>query len=120
MSEVVDPDLTSTRASTLDEVSGASPDALVETPAEAAIRQKRTAAQHAKRVAIFVAGMAVVVAGIVMLVLPGPGLLVIVAGLSILAIEFAWAQRLRDQAKDRAAAAATKARNGLSKRSTKP
>ena len=116
MSEGVDTALTSTR----DGLSGASPDPLVETPAEAAIRQKRTAAQHAKRVAIFVAGMAVVIAGIVMLVLPGPGLLVIIAGLSILAIEFAWAKRLRDQAKDRAAAAAAKARNSLSKRATKP
>ncbi len=119
MSEGVDTELTDTLASTVDDVSSASPE-VVETAAEAAIRQKRTAAQHAKRVAIFVVGMAVMIAGIVMLVLPGPGLLVIIAGLSILAIEFAWAQRLRDQAKDRAAAAATKARNGLSKRSTKP
>lgn len=60
---------------------------------------------HARRTAVFVAGMAVTVAGIVMLVLPGPGLLVIIGGLSILAMEFAWAARLRDRAKERAVTA---------------
>ena len=35
-------------------------------------------------------------------VLPGPGLLVIIAGLSIRGIEFAWARRLRDKAHHRA------------------
>jgi len=33
-----------------------------------------------------------------MLVLPGPGLLVIVAGLSVLAVDYVWAQRLRTEA----------------------
>lgn len=36
-------------------------------------------------------GLAVVVAGIVMLVFPGPGWVVIFLGLAILATEFAWA-----------------------------
>jgi hypothetical protein len=35
----------------------------------------------------------VVVVGLVVLVLPGPGLLLISAGLALLATEFAWAQR---------------------------
>lgn len=71
---------------------------------------KRAAVRHAKRTAIFVVGIAVTAAGIAMLALPGPGLLVIVAGLSILGAEFAWAARLRDQAKDRAAKTAQSAK----------
>ena len=34
-----------------------------------------------------------------MLITPGPGLLVIVAGLSLLAAEFVWARRLLDKIK---------------------
>ena len=37
-----------------------------------------------------------------MLVLPGPGLLVIIAGLAILATEYVWAERLLQMAKERA------------------
>ena len=77
----------------------------VVTPAKAG----RTVSHHARRVAIFVVGIVVTGAGVAMLVLPGPGLIVIIAGLSILAIEFAWAARLRDQARDRAKAAAQSA-----------
>ena len=46
------------------------------------------------RVATIVAGFALMAAGTAMLVLPGPGLLVIAAGLAILAREFHWARRL--------------------------
>jgi hypothetical protein len=35
----------------------------------------------------------VVVVGLALLVLPGPGLLLLTAGLALLATEFAWAQR---------------------------
>ncbi|MEU1128039.1 TIGR02611 family protein [Streptomyces sp. NPDC005899] len=44
------------------------------------------------QVGIFVAGLAVVGAGIVMLPLPGPGWLVIFGGMAIWATEFVWAQ----------------------------
>ncbi|MGH8508574.1 MAG: PGPGW domain-containing protein [Gammaproteobacteria bacterium] len=47
----------------------------------------------ARRVMIFVVGTTVLLLGIAMLVLPGPGLLVIPAGLAILAAEFAWARK---------------------------
>ena len=70
---------------------------------------------HTRRTAVFVVGTAVALAGVAMLVLPGPGLLLIVAGLSILAVEFAWAARWRDQAKERAAAA-TRAVSGSARR----
>jgi uncharacterized protein (TIGR02611 family) len=47
-----------------------------------------------KRIGIALAGGAVLLVGIVMIVLPGPAILVIPAGLAILAIEFAWARHL--------------------------
>src|SRR5215471_7834535 len=46
------------------------------------------------RVLIGLLGTAVVIVGAVLLPLPGPGWLIIFAGLGILATEFVWAQRL--------------------------
>ena len=52
---------------------------------------------HGKRVARITSGIVVVIIGVLMSVpgVPGPGLLVIFAGLSILAIDFVWAHRLK-------------------------
>ncbi|MFI1369650.1 TIGR02611 family protein [Streptomyces griseochromogenes] len=44
------------------------------------------------QVGVFVVGLAVVVAGVIMLPLPGPGWVVIFAGMAIWATEFVWAQ----------------------------
>ncbi|GAB2937379.1 MULTISPECIES: TIGR02611 family protein [unclassified Streptomyces] len=44
------------------------------------------------QVGVFIVGLGVVVAGVLMLVLPGPGWLVIFAGMAIWATEFVWAQ----------------------------
>lgn len=44
------------------------------------------------QVGVFVIGLAVVAAGVAMLVLPGPGWVVIFAGMAIWATEFVWAQ----------------------------
>ena len=46
----------------------------------------------ARRIAILAVGSTVVALGIVMLVTPGPGLIVIPIGLAILGLEFAWAR----------------------------
>ena len=46
-----------------------------------------------KRVVVGIIGGTVVLIGIAMLVFPGPGLIVIPAGLAILATEFVWAKR---------------------------
>jgi tellurite resistance protein TerC len=46
-----------------------------------------------KRVIIAVVGGTVLLIGIALIVLPGPAVLVIPAGLAILAVEFAWARR---------------------------
>ncbi|KPI28056.1 Conserved hypothetical protein CHP02611 [Actinobacteria bacterium OK074] len=44
------------------------------------------------QVGVFILGLAVVGAGVIMLPLPGPGWLVIFAGMAIWATEFVWAQ----------------------------
>ena len=46
----------------------------------------------ARRIVIGVVGSTVLLMGIVMMVTPGPGLVVIPIGLAILSIEFAWAR----------------------------
>jgi len=52
-----------------------------------------------KRICIAVIGGTVLAFGVVLLVLPGPGLPIIVAGLAILATEFFWARRAMRRAK---------------------
>nr|WP_070197933.1 TIGR02611 family protein [Streptomyces oceani] len=44
------------------------------------------------QIGVFVVGLAVVIAGVAMLVFPGPGWLTIFAGMAIWATEFSWAQ----------------------------
>jgi uncharacterized protein (TIGR02611 family) len=46
------------------------------------------------RVGTAVVGLAVVAVGIVLIPFPGPGWLIVLTGLAILALEFVWAQRL--------------------------
>ena len=46
----------------------------------------------ARRIAILSVGSTILILGVIMLVTPGPGLLVIPIGLAILGIEFAWAR----------------------------
>ncbi len=44
-------------------------------------------------------GLTLLILGLIFLVLPGPGIPLIIAGLAILATEFAWAEFLLSQAK---------------------
>ena len=72
----------------------------------------------AKRFAATLLGGALLLLGLAMMVLPGPGILVIVAGLAVLATEYVWAQRLLKRAKSQAekvqeAAVASPARTGM-------
>jgi uncharacterized protein (TIGR02611 family) len=46
------------------------------------------------QVATAVVGSVIVVVGIILIPFPGPGWLIVLTGLAILAIEFVWAQRL--------------------------
>jgi uncharacterized protein (TIGR02611 family) len=68
----------------------------------------RFLARNGKRIGIAVVGGFLVVAGIALLVLPGPGWLVIFLGLGILATEFVWAERLLNKAKQKAQEARAK------------
>jgi len=52
------------------------------------------------RAAVVLAGFVVVLAGLAMIPLPGPGLLVVAAGLAVLALEFVWAERLLERTID--------------------
>ena len=61
-----------------------------------------------KRIAVTIAGGVVILVGVAMLVLPGPGIVVILAGLAILATEYVWAERLLRMAKERAVQAKDK------------
>ncbi len=52
-----------------------------------------TTYKQARKTVILLLGMSVLLVGVAMVVLPGPAILVIPLGLSILAVEFAWARR---------------------------
>ena len=57
--------------------------------------------RFSKLLAVSTGGVLLVVAGLVMLFTPGPGLLAIVAGLAVLATEFAWAADLKERAMEK-------------------
>jgi uncharacterized protein (TIGR02611 family) len=64
-------------------------------------REKHLERNRIVRVVVAIFGFLVVLAGLAMLVLPGPGLLVIAIGLGILALEFVWAERLLERTVDK-------------------
>lgn len=55
-----------------------------------------------KKSAVTILGVALLAVGLAMMVLPGPGILVIVAGLAVLATEYLWARSLLSRAKNQA------------------
>jgi uncharacterized protein (TIGR02611 family) len=69
----------------------------------------RFIAKNGRRIAISVLGFVLVLGGLVLLVLPGPGLLLIIAGLAVLATEYVWAQRALNFAKQKATEAKDRA-----------
>lgn len=71
-------------------------------------KEKRTIAAHTKRVVVTTVGVAFVVAGLAMMVLPGPGILTILIGLGVLGNEYDWAKDLLLWAKGRYKDAAKK------------
>jgi tellurite resistance protein TerC len=69
-----------------------------------------------RRLLVSIAGGVLLLAGAAMLVLPGPGLLVIAAGLGVLATEFLWARKMLDGVKARIPSRASRSRRGRGKR----
>ncbi len=54
-----------------------------------------------KRGGVFLVGMTLLIAGAAMLVLPGPGIAVMLLGLVVLSAEFQWAKRILAWARER-------------------
>jgi uncharacterized protein (TIGR02611 family) len=52
-----------------------------------------------KRIVVFVVGVALILVGLAMFVLPGPGIVVVFLGFAVLATEFVWAEVALDKAK---------------------
>jgi uncharacterized protein (TIGR02611 family) len=55
--------------------------------------------EQVRRVFLIIGGFTLLLAGVIMLVTPGPGILVIFLGLGLLAAEFVWARRLMERVK---------------------
>ena len=70
----------------------------------------RWVGRNSKRVGITIIGFVLVLGGIVLLPLPGPGMLIIIAGLAVLGTEYMWARRALELAKQKAKQAADKVR----------
>jgi uncharacterized protein (TIGR02611 family) len=56
--------------------------------------------QQAKRLVKIVMGFTLLLLGVIMLITPGPGVVVIIFGLALLAAEFVWARRLLNRLKE--------------------
>ena len=68
--------------------------------------------RNTKRIAVSVVGGVLVLAGLIMLVLPGPGLIVIVLGFAVLGTEYAWAAAALERTKRAAEQAGRMAKGG--------
>jgi uncharacterized protein (TIGR02611 family) len=71
--------------------------------------RRRRALDLAWRITVLMVGIAIVSAGLVMLITPGPGWVAIIVGLAVLATEYVWAERLLARVKRVAERAAAKA-----------
>ena len=74
----------------------------------------------ARRGGITVAGLGLLAGGVVMLVLPGPGLAVILLGLAVLATEYDWAARLLAGVRQRASRVASPLADRLRRKNQAP
>ena len=72
-------------------------------------RSPNVIVRQAYRMIILVVGLTIVAAGLAMFVLPGPGIIVVLAGLALLATEFVWARLLLQRARRYAVKAKDKA-----------
>ncbi|MFN2469562.1 MAG: PGPGW domain-containing protein [Gaiellaceae bacterium] len=72
-------------------------------------QERHRARSRVIRVPVAVVGFGLLLVGVALLVLPGPGWLVIALGLALLALEFAWAERILERVVDRLEAASERA-----------
>lgn len=64
-------------------------------------KSSRSMAEQVWRLAVTVLGIGIIVTGLVLMVLPGPGVVVTIVGLVVLAIEHFWAQDILIWARER-------------------
>ncbi len=74
----------------------------------------------AKRIVITVVGFTVLLAGIIMIVLPGPAFVVIPIGLGILGLEFAWARLWLRKVKQKGQELTRSARSAIGSYNSRP
>ncbi len=79
------------------------------TPAEVI----RFLGRNSKRIAVSVVGGVLVVLGLVMLVLPGPGILIVAVGFAVLGTEYAWAAAALERTKRTAGRAGHRAKGAI-------
>jgi uncharacterized protein (TIGR02611 family) len=77
---------------------------------ESLLRQWKRLPHPIRWVGVAIVGVTLIIIGIVLLVLPGPGLLFIALGVAVLATEFAWAEAVLRRMKDAGSAALNKVR----------
>jgi uncharacterized protein (TIGR02611 family) len=70
----------------------------------------KRSARFLRRMSVLVAGMFLLIVGIIMIFTPGPAVVFIPAGLALLATEFQWARRLLHRVRPLIEAAVEKAR----------
>jgi uncharacterized protein (TIGR02611 family) len=83
---------------------------------ESVVAQWRRLPHPIRWVGVAAVGGALIVVGVILLVLPGPGLVLIALGVAVLATEFAWAESILARMKSTGSAAADSARRAIAKR----
>jgi len=74
-------------------------------------RERHLQRSRAYRIAFVVVAFAILVGGLALVPLPGPGWAIVFVGLGMLALEFKWAERLMEKILDRLEAAKESASN---------
>ena len=75
--------------------------------------------RSSKRILVTVVGFAFVLGGLAMLVLPGPGILVVALGFAILGTEYAWAAAALERTKHTAGRAGRAAKGAMKSASSR-
>ena len=78
---------------------------------ESLFRQWKRLPHPIRWVGVAIVGSVFIIAGIAMLVLPGPGLVFIALGVAVLATEFAWAESILRRMKQTGSAAMDRVRS---------
>lgn len=70
---------------------------------------------HARKVGVALVGFPLLILGLILIPLPGPGLLVSALGLAVLSLEFEWAERHLNTVKRKMSEISEKIRNKTNK-----